>query len=163
MKVLSFVLSFSRSFAAIHAEDKTNPDVSRHDFWNYPDKGSSGTSETSLGLAGMVTTYQLSTKDSVEEVVAWYGKRLGLKKDHGLLEAASAGFGKIENASKHWIVYHDASSKQTAALIIAKISPQHTHITIHYRPSFQSKVSHTISISGTASGTSVIVMYPHEE
>ena len=127
--------------------------------WDYPKSGPSGVSVESAGNAGQFRTYYCTSDDSVEKVVLWYSKRIGLPKDHSLVLAAQEGFSKLENNRIIKTGYgHDTADQKDHTTMIALLSPKHSHVTFLHRRSFKGNQDVTISIAASPNGKSSITV-----
>lgn len=130
--------------------------------WDYTQEGSAGVSEESAGRAGNFRSYECITNDSVEKVLLWYAKRLGLPDDHSLVAIAEKGFSTLWNRTLIKTGFgHDTDDRKDHTSMVAQLGPTHAHITFLHRPNFDGKQDVTISIAGLPDGkTSVVVISP---
>lgn len=131
--------------------------------WVYHSSGFESTDVVAMGRAGTVVTFTARTPDTVETVVQWYGRKLGLAEDHALMVAAKSGFRTLKSdLNGTWQIYHDTDARQDASLILAHAGSTHAHVTVTHRPSLDSSASVVISISQTPQGTSVVIVAPED-
>lgn len=148
---LAFVTLFSFGMAATTYGEDT---------WDYP-SGRNGVNQVAAGRAGQLRVFDCQTTDSVETVVLWYAKRLGLKDDHRLSVSASKGFDKLENDTDfNYGFGHDTDNRRDHTQMMAHVTPSHAHVTFLHRPDFKRPSSVTISIAESPNGTSVHVIQP---
>ena len=131
------------------------------DEWDYPNAGRRGVNHVSAGRAGQLRVFDCETTDRAEDVVAWYGMRLGMPSDHGLLVAASEGFAQLENDLHVTHGFgHDTDKRKDHTQLVAHITKRHAHVTFVHRPDLNTRMAITISISQTPTGASVHVIQP---
>ncbi len=109
-------------------------------------------------------TLELRTEDSIEDVVSWYAKRVGLPSDHELIKKAKMGFGKLD---ARWGVnsIHDGnrSGKRSHTVVLGDFSRNHGDLTIVHQPNLRKKTDVFISITQRDDWTSIKVLQQHQE
>jgi hypothetical protein len=143
------VVSITEAFA----EENIDEFSSR---WDYPSNSAGGVGE-SKGIVSFSRSSRRTT-DSIEKVVLWYADRLGLAKDHSLVENAKAGFSKLESRLEiRSGIGHDTESRQDHLSILGTITREHAHVTMIYQPNPAEKTDVIISITQTPNGTNIHV------
>lgn len=133
--------------------------VAQENPWAYP-AGRSGTNFVSAGRAGELRVYECETKDSIEKVVLWYGKRLRLAENHSLMAAASKGFGNNANHELSLGSGYDTGQRRDYTQVLAHLRKGGPHISLWHRPDFRQPDTITISIAKGSAATSIHVIEP---
>ena len=129
--------------------------------WFYRSAGFESTNHASMGRAGDLVAFRLNTPDPVEKIVTWYGEKIGLSEEHGLMVAAKKGFATLdEPVNTDWQVYHDTDEQKNATMVVATAGASHAHVAIYHRTGFDSQHSVTVSIARVPTGTDIVVFYP---
>lgn len=131
------------------------------DKWDYP-AGRHGVNQVSAGKAGHLRVFDCETTESVETVILWYAKRLGLDDKHSLLAAASKGFDQLEKDTHYQYGWgHDTDDRRDNTFMSVHIRRGgHAHVSFLHRPDYQLPSVVSISIAKTPAGTSVHVIQP---
>ena len=126
------------------------------DAWDYPSGRKKNVGEVAAGRAGELRVFDCETTDSVETVITWYAKKLGLKADHSLMKTAAEGFQKLANPENlSFQIYEDTDKTRHHTQLTAQITPEYAHVTIVHRPDFERPDNLIISIAETPSGASI--------
>lgn len=128
---------------------------------DYPSAGRGLLSTSSAGKAGQFRSFSAIVTDPIEKVVLWYAERLGLPKDHRLIEFARNGFENLErNHSVGTSTGHDTDDRQDHTVVLAALTSKISHVTFRHRPDFSGTRDVMISLTTSSGVTSITVIMP---
>lgn len=129
--------------------------------WQYPSAGQSSGGTSSAGKAGDFRKFTGITSDSIEDVVLWYGEKVGISNSDSLLEAAESGFANAKTVRfVNSVHLHDTTDSHTAALVSGMYSSDAAHFMFHYVDGFPAANTLTISLTKIPTGASISIIHP---
>ena len=132
--------------------------------WKYPSVGRGQTGESSAGKAGQFRSFSSIVTDPIEKVVLWYAERLGLPKDHILIELARKGFENLEqDQSIGTGAGRDTIDGQNHTMVLAALTTKIAHITFLHFPDLEGTKNVTISLTASSGVTSIMVISSTED
>lgn len=128
--------------------------------WKYPNGGPTGESQMTHGEMGKFQALDVTTSDSIEKVVLWYTKKVGIEDDSSFVKDLKKGFDKGRKPAGHCVSFgHLNGDAPWLTIVRSTIKNGHMHIHIMHRPKTKDG-DISLSFSSDGKETTIMVMRP---